>query len=184
MVQKLKGKSAVVTGGGDGIGRATALALAAEGAKVVINDIGHDPEGKSKADNVVNEITKAKGTAVANYDSVATMAGGENIIKTATSNFGRIDILVNSAGNFKLMPTTELTEKDWDSIMDVHAKGHFSCIKAAIPEMIKQKSGRIINISSRGYFWRCQFSLRHCQSRDSGFNTNAVRRITGIWHNS
>jgi NAD(P)-dependent dehydrogenase (short-subunit alcohol dehydrogenase family) len=150
MNQNLKGKAAVVTGGGDGIGREVALAMSAEGAKVVVNDIGQDTDGTKKADKVVEEITKAKGTAVANYDSVATMSGGENIIKTATSNFGRIDILVNSAGNFKYMPkTTELTESDWDSIIAVHLKGHFSCVKAAIPEMIKQKSGRIINISSR-----------------------------------
>lgn len=149
MGQKLKDKSAVVTGGGDGIGREVALALAAEGANVVVNDIGRDAGGKSAADKVVEEIKEANGTAVANYDSVALMSGGENIIKTATSNFGRIDILVNCAGNFKLVPTTEITENDWDSIMAVHLKGHFSCAKAAISEMIKQKSGRIINISSR-----------------------------------
>ena len=91
----------MVTGGGNGIGRAVALALAAEEAKVVVNDIGRDPNGKSIADEVVEEIRKSNGTAVANYDSVATMLGGENIIKTATSNFGRIDILVNCAGNFR-----------------------------------------------------------------------------------
>jgi NAD(P)-dependent dehydrogenase (short-subunit alcohol dehydrogenase family) len=149
MAQRLKGKSAVVTGGGDGIGRAVALALAVEGARVVVNDIGRDPDGKSSANKVVEEITKAGGTAVANYDSVATMSGGENIIKTAISNFGRIDILVNCAGNFKPVKITDMTENDWDSIMAVHLKGHFSCTKAAVLEMIKQQSGRIINISSR-----------------------------------
>lgn len=144
MVQRLKDKSAVVTGGGDGIGKAVALALAAEGARVVINDID-----KTAADGVVDEIKKAGGNAVANYDSVATMSGGENIIKTATSNFGRIDILVNCAGNFKALPTVEVTEEIWDSIITVHMKGHFSCSQAAIREMLKQKHGRIINISSR-----------------------------------
>jgi NAD(P)-dependent dehydrogenase (short-subunit alcohol dehydrogenase family) len=152
MTKRLKGKSAVVTGGGSGIGRATALALAVEGAGVIVNDVGRDPDGTSKADKVVEEIIKADGTAVANYDSVATMSGGENIIKTATSNFDRIDILVNSAGNFKPLKTVEIKENDWDSIMDVHLKGHFSCIKAVVSEMIKQKSGRIINISSRAAF--------------------------------
>lgn len=149
MGQKFKDKAAVVTGGGDGIGRETALVLAAEGANVVVNDISRDADGKSAADKVVEEIKGAGGNAVANYDSVATMSGGENIVKTATGNFGRIDILVNCAGNFKQISTMEITEDEWDSIMAVHLKGHFACAKAAIAEMIKQKSGRIINISSR-----------------------------------
>jgi NAD(P)-dependent dehydrogenase (short-subunit alcohol dehydrogenase family) len=150
VAQRLRDKSAVVTGGGSGgIGRAVSLALAEEGAKVVVNDIGLDPDGMSIADKVVEEIIKAGGTAIANYDSVATMQGGENIIKNATSNFGRIDILVNTAGNINRKPALETTESEWDSIMNVHLKGHFSCSKAAALEMIKQKSGRIINFSSR-----------------------------------
>jgi NAD(P)-dependent dehydrogenase (short-subunit alcohol dehydrogenase family) len=148
MAQKLRGKVTVVTGGGGGIGREVALAMVAEGAKVVVNDIGKEPDGTSTADKVVEEIKKAKGTAVANYDSVATMAGGSNIIKTATNNFGRIDILVNCAGNFVVRPTADLTEDEWDSILAVHLKGLFVCSRAAIKEMIKQKSGRIINITS------------------------------------
>ena len=148
MTQRLKGKAAVVTGGGAGIGRGISLALAEEGAKVVVNDISHD-----SADKVVGEITKANGTAVANYDSVDSVQAGENIIKTATSNFGRIDILVNCAGNFQLNPATEMTEEIWDSIIGVHVKGHFSCVKAAIPGMLKQKSGRIINFSSIASFF-------------------------------
>ena len=122
MTQRLKDKSAVVTGGGSGgIGRAVSLAFAEEGAKVVVNDIGLDPDGMSIADKVVEEIVKAGGTAIANYDSVATMEGGENIIKTATSNFGRIDILVNTAGNINRKPALETTESELDSIMNVHA---------------------------------------------------------------
>ena len=159
MAHRLIGKSAVVTGGGNGIGRAAALALAAEGAKVVVNDIGRDPNGKSIADEVVEEIRKSNGTAVANYDSVATMLGGENIIKTATSNFGRIDILVNCAGNFRAVHTVDMTENDWDSIIEVHLKGHFICTRAAALEMTKQKSGRIINISSRAAFSCPPFGL-------------------------
>ena len=149
MTLKLTGKSAVVTGGGGGIGRAVSLALAEEGANVVVNDISRDTNCESVADKVVGEITKGKGIAVANYDDIATMQGGENIVKTTTSNFGRIDILVNCAGNYMRVHASEITEAQWDSIINVHLKGHFCCIKAAISEMVKQQSGRIINFSSR-----------------------------------
>ncbi len=154
MTKKLEGKVAVVTGAGSvlGMGREIAKAMAGEGAKVVVNDIGRDKDGTYGADKVVEEIKKAKGVAVANYDSVATMKGGENIIKTAISNFGRIDILVNTAGNVFLAPFPEITGEQWDSIIDVHLKGHFSCSKAAAVHMMKQKSRRIINFSSRGGF--------------------------------
>jgi NAD(P)-dependent dehydrogenase (short-subunit alcohol dehydrogenase family) len=151
MVERLKGKSAVVTGGGGGIGRAIALAMAEEGAKIIVNDI-KAPDGASAADKVVEEIKKGGGAAVANYDSVATMSGGQSIIKTATSNFGRIDILINCAGNYKAGLITDMTENDWDSIIAVHLKGHFSCIQAAVKEMIQQKTGRIINIGSNAAF--------------------------------
>jgi NAD(P)-dependent dehydrogenase (short-subunit alcohol dehydrogenase family) len=148
--QRLADKVAVVTGAGSGgIGRTIALVLAGEGARVVVNDIAREPDGTSIADKVVREIKKAGGTAVANYDSVSTMQGGENIIKTATSNFGRIDILVNCAANLVQQPIDKMTEAQWDSIIAVHLKGHFTCGKAAAIEMMKQKSGSIINFSSR-----------------------------------
>ncbi|MFC1918908.1 SDR family NAD(P)-dependent oxidoreductase [Chloroflexota bacterium] len=155
MAKKLEGKVAVVTGAASprGVGREVAKAMATEGAKVVVNDIGKGPDGAYAADKVVEEIKKTNGVAVANYDTVATMAGGENIINTAISNFGKIDILVNTAGNTFPAPFPDITEEQWDAIMDVHIKGHFSCSKAAIPHMMKQKSGRIINFSSRGAFF-------------------------------
>ncbi len=151
MTQRLAGKVAVVTGGGNesSIGKEVALAMAAEGAKVVVNDISKDSQGKWTADRVVAEIKNAGGTAAANYDSVATMSGGEKIIKTAISSFGRVDILVNCAGNFIARPTMDYTEKEWDSVLGVHLKGLFSCTQAALKEIIKQKSGgSIINITS------------------------------------
>jgi NAD(P)-dependent dehydrogenase (short-subunit alcohol dehydrogenase family) len=153
VAHKLEGKSAVVTGSGSGIGRAVALDMAAEGAKVVVNDIGSQSDGKRAADLVVEEIKKANGVAIASYDNIATMTGGDNAIKTAVDNFGRIDIVVNCAGNFPMAKTVaDLSEDDWDSTMNVHLKGHFSTIRAAIPKMIQQGTGRIINISSGAAF--------------------------------
>lgn len=153
MPRLLKDKVAVVTGGGSaGIGGAIAYAMAMEGAQVVANDIGRDPEGNRAADKMVEKIKQAGGTAVANHDSVDSMEGGAGIIKTATDNFGRVDILVNVAGNYWGVSTPDLTEKDWDTIMNVHMKGTFATIKAALPAMTKQKYGRIINFSSRAAF--------------------------------
>ena len=144
MAPTLKGKVAVVTGGGDGLGRGIALEMAAAGASIVINDINHDD-----ADKVVGEIKKQGGAAVANFDSVATMQGGAAIIDAAVSNFGKVDIVVNCAGNFKAISTVDTTEDIWDSIIAVHLKGHFAVSQPAVKDMLKRKSGRIINISSR-----------------------------------
>jgi NAD(P)-dependent dehydrogenase (short-subunit alcohol dehydrogenase family) len=163
MTDKLKGKVAVVTGSGAGIGREIALAMSVEGASIVINDISQE-----LVDNAVEEIKKAGGKAAANYDSVATMGGGESIIKTATSNFGRIDILVNCAGYSRNAPAIEVKEKDWDDIIAVHLKGHFACTQPAIKEMIKQKSGRVINFSSRAgfiYSWSGLGSLPYATAK-------------------
>ena len=154
MGQRLKGKVGVVTGGGGGIGRGVALALSAEGASVVVNDPAVK-DGVKAADRVVDEIKQLKGNAVASYDSVATIVSAEKIIGAAVSNFGRVDILANCAGNFQPMPTVEMTQEVWDSIMAVHLGGHFACSRAAAREMIKQKSGgSITNISSFAGFPR------------------------------
>jgi NAD(P)-dependent dehydrogenase (short-subunit alcohol dehydrogenase family) len=155
MAKRLTGKVAVVTGSGSpiGIGHQVALLMATEGANVVVNDIGKDSSGNWSADNVVNEIKKSGGSAVANYDSVANMEGCRNIIKTAIVNFSRIDILVNTAGNFLSKPTVDTTEKEWDLTMAIHLKGPFALCQAAVKKMITQKSGgRIINFTSGAAF--------------------------------
>jgi NAD(P)-dependent dehydrogenase (short-subunit alcohol dehydrogenase family) len=153
MVTHLTGKSAVVTGGGSaGIGGAVSSLLATEGARVVVVDIAKDSDGRYMADKKVEAIKKAGGQAIASYEDITSMAGGERIIKTAVSKFGKVDILVNVAGNFWLVPTVEMAEKQWDAIINVHLKGTFSCTRAALTEMIKQKSGRIITFSSRAAF--------------------------------
>ncbi len=148
----LEGKVAVVTGSGRGIGRATAILMARHGAKVVVNDIGGDRHGygdsSAPADEVVAEIKANGGEAVANYDSVAIMQGGENIIKTAIDNFGKIDILVNNAGILRDRMIFNMTEEEWDGVINTHLKGCFTTTRAASPYMRQQKSGRIICLTS------------------------------------
>jgi 3-oxoacyl-[acyl-carrier protein] reductase len=152
MANRLKGKVAIVTGSGRGIGRAEAMALAAEGAKVVVNDLGAASDGSGKsaspAEEVCQEIKKLGGEAVPNFDSVATWAGGENIVKTAIDKFGRIDILVNNAGILRDKMVFNMTEEEWDIIIKIHLYGHFYCTRAASPYMRQQRWGRIINTSS------------------------------------
>jgi NAD(P)-dependent dehydrogenase (short-subunit alcohol dehydrogenase family) len=155
MGQRLAGKVAIVTGAGSevGIGKEVAIALAAEGAKVVVNDIAMNKDGIRGADKVVELIIKAGGKAVPSYDNIASMKGAANIIDTALNSFGHLDILVNTAANWLLKPTVDHTEADWDSIINVQLKGLFACTQAAIKQMIKQKNGgRIINFSSGAAF--------------------------------
>ncbi|MBM3166690.1 MAG: SDR family NAD(P)-dependent oxidoreductase [Chloroflexi bacterium] len=152
MGNRLAGKVAVITGAGRGLGRAEALALAAEGAKIVINDLGGGADGTgashSPADEVVAEIKKLGSDAVANYDSVTTPDGGENIIKTAIDKFGRLDILINNAGVLRDRIIFNMSEEEWDTVMKVHLYGTFHCTKPACVIFRQQRSGRIINTSS------------------------------------
>jgi NAD(P)-dependent dehydrogenase (short-subunit alcohol dehydrogenase family) len=152
MGERLKGKVAIVTGSGRGLGRAEALALAAEGAKVVVNDLGVALDGSKEAvrpaDEVVAEIKKMGGEAAANYDSVATWQGGENIIKAAIDNFGRLDILVNNAGIVRDRFVYSMSAEEWDAVIKTHLYGTFHCTRAACVIFREQRSGRIINTSS------------------------------------
>ena len=149
----LDGKVAIVTGSGGGIGRCHALALAKEGAKIVVNDVGGDRsgsgEGAKMADTVVDEIKALGGEAAANYDSVSTMDGGKAIVKTAVDAFGRLDILVNNAGILRDKTLLKMEEALWDSVIAVHLKGAFACTQPAAQVMKDQgEGGRIINTSS------------------------------------
>ncbi len=152
MAGRLEGKVAIVTGAGRGIGRGEALLLAEEGAKVVVNDLGGSEAGEGAdarpADEVVAEIVAAGGEAVPNYDSVATMEGGERIVQTALDSFGRLDILINNAGILRDRMVFNMTEAEWDSVIDVHLKGHFTTTKHASLVFRQQRSGRIVNTSS------------------------------------
>ncbi len=148
----LKGKTALITGAGGGLGRAHALLFAKHGANVVINDLGGATDGSGKgsamADQVVEEIKAAGGNAAANYDSVATMEGGEAMVKTALENFGSIDIVVNNAGILRDISFAKQQEKDWDLVFAVHTKGAFCVTKAAWPHMREKGYGRVVMTSS------------------------------------
>jgi NAD(P)-dependent dehydrogenase (short-subunit alcohol dehydrogenase family) len=148
----LDGKIAVVTGSGRGIGAEVAKYLAAEGAKVVVNDPGVNVDGSGHdngpADQVVNEIKAAGGEAVANYDTVSSVEGGENMIKQAVDTWGRIDILCNVAGILRDRMIFNMTPEEWRDVIDVHLTGQFHTIKPASVLMRQQRYGRILNWSS------------------------------------
>lgn len=152
MGERLKDKVVVITGAGHGLGRAHALALAAEGAKIVVNDLGGAVDGtgdsREPADEVVAEIRRMGGEATPNYDSVVTMEGGERIIKAAIDSFGRLDILINNAGVLRDRMVFNMSAEEWDVVMKVHLYGHFNCTRHACPVFKRQRSGRIINTSS------------------------------------
>ncbi|MGI8664320.1 MAG: SDR family oxidoreductase [Acidimicrobiales bacterium] len=124
----LEGRVAVITGAGGGLGRAHALLFAREGAKVVVNDTGANPDGtgadSASAAAVVEEIRDAGGEAIANVDDVADWNGGRNVIDAAIAQFGRVDVLVNNAGVLRDRALVTMEEDDWDTVVNVHLKGH------------------------------------------------------------
>ena len=161
----LEGKAAVVTGAGRGIGREVALLLAKEGASVIVNDPGVGRGGEQTeerpADEVVEEIRKMGGKAVANYDSVADYLKAGLMVKSCVDNFGKIDILVNVAGNLRERMIWNMSEDDFDSVVSVHLKGHWNMAHHAVKYMRQEGFGRIVNFSSdafKGSVGQCNYS--------------------------
>jgi NAD(P)-dependent dehydrogenase (short-subunit alcohol dehydrogenase family) len=140
---RLQEKVAVVTGGAQGIGRAIALGLGREGAKVVVADVQSD-----KAKNVAAELQALGTEALAVETNVASEASVKKLASETLSRFSRVDILVNDAGIYLKAPVVEITEDDWDRTINVNLGGNFFCCRAFIPSMRKQKSGHIISVAS------------------------------------
>ena len=152
MADRLKGRVAIVTGAGRGIGKGEALLLAAEGAAVIVNDFGGTSTGeggeKTPAEEVVAEIEKAGGKAAANYANVADFAACEAMVQQAVDTFGRLDIVVNNAGILRDRMVFNMSEEEWDTVLAVHLKGHFNLTRHACVVFRQQRSGVIVNTSS------------------------------------
>jgi NAD(P)-dependent dehydrogenase (short-subunit alcohol dehydrogenase family) len=152
MTIRFEGRVAVITGAGNGLGRAHAVMLAERGAAVVINDVGGAVDGSgtstSAADRAVADIVSAGGTAIANYDSVADPAGAERMIAAAVERFGKVDILVNNAGILRDKTFAKMPLEDFRQVMEIHLMGSVHCTRAAWPHMKEQKYGRVVMTSS------------------------------------
>jgi NAD(P)-dependent dehydrogenase (short-subunit alcohol dehydrogenase family) len=149
----MDGKAVLVTGAGRGVGRGIALEMAKAGAAVVVNDLGVSISGEgqddgSPAEQVAAEITAMGGRAVANHDSVADWAGGCAMVKAAVDNFGRIDAVVNNAGNLRDVYFHKMSPEDFDAVIAVHLKGSFNTSRAAAPFFKEQESGAYVHMTS------------------------------------
>lgn len=157
MADRLTGRVALVTGSGQGIGKAIAIALAAEGAKVVTNNRKPGSQGGDAA-TVAEEIKTAGGEAVPFFGSVSDFSEAEKAIKTAIDSFGRIDIVVNNAGSDAAKMVWNMSEADWDLSIDSYLKSSFNCIRHATPFMREQRWGRILNTTSTAWLG----TVGHC----------------------
>lgn len=184
--RRFDGRVAVITGAGRGLGREYALLLAAKGAKVIVNDPGVSVKGDGieavavgPAESVVQEIRAAGGEAVANLDTVATAEGGKAIIQSALDHFGRIDILIHNAGNVRYGSLEELSQEDFEAVVDVHLMGAFHVVRPAFPLMAKANYGRIILTSSIGGIYGTQQVANYGVSKAGTIGLNNVIAIEG-----
>ena len=177
------GRVAVITGGGRGLGRSYALLLASRGAKVVVNDVGGSLKGEGAdtgpAEAVVQEIKAAGGEAVACTDSVATPEGGKAIVEAALDSFGRIDILVHSAGNVRRGSLKELSYEDFEAVVDVHLRGAFHVVRPAFPKMCAAGYGRVVLTSSINGLYGNKGVVNYCVSKAGLIGLSNVIALEG-----
>jgi NAD(P)-dependent dehydrogenase (short-subunit alcohol dehydrogenase family) len=174
---------AVITGAGRGLGRSYALLLASKGAKVVVNDPGGSLKGggvdAGPASEVVEEIRAAGGDAVACTESVATSQGGRAIIQSALDHYGRIDILIHNAGIVRAASLKEMTEADFDAVLDVHLKGAFHVVRSAFPIMCGAGYGRIVLTSSIGGLYGNRAIANYAVSKAAMIGLSNVAALEG-----
>ncbi|MEO6716876.1 MAG: SDR family NAD(P)-dependent oxidoreductase [Novosphingobium sp.] len=180
---RFDGRVAVITGGGRGLGREYALLLAARGAKVVINDNGSALDGSGgdagPAQALVDEIKAAGGEAVASTDSVATPEGGKAIIEAALDSFGRIDVLIHSAGNSRFCPLESLSHEEFRSVVDIHLLGAFNVVQPAFPLMRKAGYGRVVLTGSIGGIYTMPTVAPYAVSKSGMIGLNQAIAIEG-----
>ena len=175
MGDRLKNKVAIVTGSGQGIGKAIAVAMAKEGAKVVINDYIRE-----YAETTAKEIIDREGQAVPFCGSIAEFEVARKLVQTAVDNFGKLDILVNNAGGVDtLCRVWDMTEEDWDRTISIHLKGSFNCIRHSCPLMMQQRWGRIINTTSSAWLTVLEHSQYGAAKAGTVGLTRAVARDIG-----
>jgi NAD(P)-dependent dehydrogenase (short-subunit alcohol dehydrogenase family) len=183
MGNRLKGKVAVITGAGRGIGRGIATLMASEGAAVVVNDLGVHVDGRGQdtaaADETVAAIKAAGGQAVANHDSVADFTAAARIVEAAVRAFGRIDILVNNAGILRDRMIFNMNEEEFDAVVAVHLKGTFNCSRHAAVHMRQQQGGRIISMSSTSGLYGNTGQANYGAAKDgiAGFTRVVAREL-------
>jgi 3-oxoacyl-[acyl-carrier protein] reductase len=182
MPKRFEGKVALITGGGRGIGRSTALLLASEGAKVLINDLGGEVRGGGAeariAHSVADEITALGGEAFANTADVATFAGAKSAVDDALRQFGRIDILLNGAGILRRSLIHEMPEAAWDEVIRVNLKSAYAMAHHAAPHMMAQRSGVILTIASPSGYGHYAMSA-YATSKEGlvGFTRSIAREL-------
>ena len=177
---------AVITGGGRGLGRAYALLLAERGAKIVINDLGvsmaGDDASAGPAEELAQEIRAAGGQAIANSDTVATPEGAKAIMAAALDAFGRVDILIHSAGNVRRSPLRDMSYDDFESVLSVHLRGGFHVVREAFPLMCDQGYGRIILTSSINGLYGKSDNVNYATSKAGLMGLSYTAAIEGAAH--